>query len=147
MEERVYGVENFSKLYKAFAELHHEVALELNVSDSVLTILYTLARIGTGCRQRDISEWSSMSKQTINSSIRKLEKEEILYLGESRGRDKSVELTEKGRRYLRKNILPILKMEERAFALLKEEEQKTLITLAEKYLENLRHEVNGLKEE
>ena len=75
--------------------LYHQAALKLGVSDSVLFILYMIFIRGERCFLYDIYKLSGISKQTINSAIRKLEIEEIVYLEKHNGKSKIVCLTEK----------------------------------------------------
>ena len=58
--------------------LYHEAALKMCVSDSVMNILYVICEKGNKCCQSEISKLTGISRQTINSAIRKL-KRTILY--------------------------------------------------------------------
>ena len=60
--------------------LYHEAAVKMGVSDSVQNILYVICEKGTQCLQSEISKLTGISRQTINSAIRSLEKEDIIYL-------------------------------------------------------------------
>ena len=64
----------FNYLYKQMDDLYHDIAVHAGLSDSAFTILYGLLDIGDGCLQKDISSQYSISRQTINSSIKNLEK-------------------------------------------------------------------------
>ena len=68
----------FNRIYQSFVGIYHDIALELGLSDSGFVILYTICETGDGCLQKDLSTMLSMSKQTINSSIRRLEKDDFL---------------------------------------------------------------------
>ena len=57
----------------------------MGVSDRVQNILYVICEKGTQCLQSEISKLTGISRQTINSAIRKLEKEDIIYLEQGRG--------------------------------------------------------------
>ena len=80
--------------------LYHQAALKLGVSDSALFVLYMIYDKGDNCLLYDICKESGISKQTINSALRKLESDGVLYLEQDKGRAKRVRLTEKGRRYV-----------------------------------------------
>ena len=60
--------------------LYHEAAVKMGMSDSIQNILYVVCEKGDVCQQSDISKLTGISRQTINSAIRKLEKENIVYL-------------------------------------------------------------------
>ena len=73
--------------------LYHEAALKFGVSDSVLNTLYVLCEKGNQCLQSDVFRLTGMSRQTINTAIRKLEKAEMVYLEQGTGRNTIVYLT------------------------------------------------------
>ena len=54
--------------------VYHEIAWKLGLSDSVFEILYTICNYGDSCMLKDIGRNCGLSKQTINSALRKLEK-------------------------------------------------------------------------
>ena len=53
--------------------VYHEMSLRLGLSDSAMIVLYTLCDSGGPCPLRDICRRSGLSKQTVNSALRKLE--------------------------------------------------------------------------
>ena len=71
---------NFNRIDKEFNDIYHEVALKMGISDSAFSIFYILHDLGDGCLQKDICYEAFANKQTVNSSIRKLEREGYLYL-------------------------------------------------------------------
>lgn len=70
---------NFNRIDKEFNDIYHEVALKMGISDSAFSIFYILHDLGDGCLQKDICYEAFANKQTVNSSIRKLEREGYLY--------------------------------------------------------------------
>ena len=54
-------------------EFYHTLAQALGLSDSALWVLRCLVERGDGCTQKDICRQVSISKQTVHSSVRKLE--------------------------------------------------------------------------
>ena len=91
--------------------LYHEVAVKMGLSDSVQNILYVLCEKGGQCLQSEISKLTGISRQTINSAIRKLEKEEIVYLEQGKGRNTILCLTEKGKKFSAEKIMPLHEIE------------------------------------
>lgn len=134
------GVEKFNSLYKELDDMYHEIALQIGVSDCVLTILHTICRMGGGCKQRDVCERSYVSKTTVNSAIRKLEQMGYLYLERGKGHDKHIYLTEEGKAFSAEYVCPLIRTEDRAFASLEQEEQQKLIELVQKYVVNFREQ-------
>ena len=86
----------FNHLLQETDAVYHEMAQHWGLSDSVMGVLYTLCDAGGRCRLRDIYYWSGMTKQTVNSALRRMEGDGLIYL-ESAGRGKDVCLTPEGR--------------------------------------------------
>ena len=124
----------YSRLFKEMDDLYHELARRAGLSDSAFDILYTLCMKGDGCLQKDICEFSYISKQTINSSVRRLEQEGLIRLSSGKGRDTHIFLTDTGRAMVREKILPVAQMEERAFAQLHPRQQQELLSLTREYV-------------
>lgn len=118
--------------------LYHEVAVKAGVSDSVLNILYVLCEKEYRCLQSDIFRLTGMSRQTINSAIRKLEKDGIVYMEQGTGRNTIVCLTDKGKQYTDKNILPLLDIENRIWNEWTTEEQQQYLTLTKRYCDSFK---------
>lgn len=73
-------VNQINCLNEEIDSLYHQAALKLEVSDCVLFVLYMLHTNDGKCLLYDIYKLSGISKQTVNSAIRKLENEETVYL-------------------------------------------------------------------
>ena len=67
----------FNRIDKELDDVYHEVALRMNISDSAFTIFYIIHELGDGCLQKDICREAFANKQTVHSSIQKLEREGI----------------------------------------------------------------------
>lgn len=124
--------------------LYHQAARKLGVSDSVLCILYMIHEKGDGCLLRDICSESSISKQTINSALRNLEKEEILYLEQDNGKNKRIRLTEKGKRYTAHTAVRLFEAEASALADWSEEDLSAYLYLMKKYNDCFRLQVENM---
>lgn len=68
--------------------LYHQASLKIGVADSSMCVLYAIYNHGESCLLSDIYKMSGISKQTVNSAVRKLEREEILYLEQYKGKAK-----------------------------------------------------------
>ncbi len=132
--------DTFNSLFKELDDLYHEIALKLGISDSAFTILYVLCKQGNGCLQRDICQQSYCSKQTINSSIRRLVQEGYLYLTPGQGRDKHIHLTDAGTVFIDTKIRPIIEMEDLAFSSFSSRERKEFLRLLKKFVDTFRDE-------
>lgn len=125
--------------------LYHNAARKLGVSDSILCIMYMIYEKGDGCLLYEICSESGISKQTINSAIRKLEQEEILYLEQDKGKKKRVYLTEKGKDYMFKTAGRLCQAEFDAFEDWTEEESGLYLQLMQKYIDSLRVQIEKIE--
>lgn len=125
--------------------VYHTAAFHLNVSDSVLWIMYVMFDKGDGCYLHDVCTSSGLSKQTINSAIRKLENDDILYLVQDKGKHKKVFLTDKGKEYLQVTAVKLFKAECAALSDWSEEEFNTYLRLSKKHLASLKEQIKTLE--
>lgn len=118
--------------------LYHEVAVKMGVSDSVQNILYVLCEKEGRCLQSEISKLTGISRQTINSAIRKLERDEIVYLEQGKGRNTILCLTEKGKNFALEKIYPLFEIENKIWNEWTPEEQQQYLALTKKYRDGLK---------
>lgn len=134
----------FNRLYKEESDIYREISLKMGTPNSAISILYDLSLLGGGCTQKDICESSFLSKQTVNSAIKKLLADGHIYLEKGRGRSTHIYLTESGDKLVDEKIRPVMEMEARAFSALGED-SILLNKLMGAYLANLRGEVQKLQ--
>ncbi len=125
---------NYNYLCSEIDACYHEAALKLGLSDSALLVLYAICSNGDSCPVSDISRLSGTRRQTINSALRKLEAEGLVYLEGLQGRRKRVCLTEQGRRFAGGTALRVLEIEEEIFASWPQEDREKYIELTRRYL-------------
>lgn len=77
----------------------HQATLKMGMSDSVMFMMYIVYQGKGRCLLHDIRKNTGISKQTLNSALRKPEKDGIIYLEQSGGKTKTVCFTVKGRDY------------------------------------------------
>lgn len=131
----------FNFLYKELDDLYHEAALAAGISDSAFTIFYAIAALGDGCLQKDIADKFCISRQTINSSVKKLERENYLVLKHGKKRDMHLFLTPKGQQFTEQRIAPIIEAENTAFCAMTPEDTREFLRLSRKYITLFREEV------
>lgn len=124
--------------------LYHEAALKFGVSDSVLNTLYVLCEKGNQCLQSDVFRLTGMSRQTINTAIRKLEKDEIVYLKQGTGRNTIICLTERGKEFCKKIIIPLFEIEDKIWNEWTDEERKQYLAFEQKYCDALKKYVKEI---
>lgn len=124
--------------------LYHHASLKLGLTDSASIVLYTIYDNGENCLLSDIYKQSGISKQTVNSAIRNLEKKHVIYLEQHSGRAKKVVLTDAGKEYVKKTTARLFDAEDAAFATWTEEEINAHIGFMEKYIHSFRYQVEKL---
>lgn len=125
--------------------LYHQAARKLGVPDSILCVLYMIYEKGDQCLLHEICTESGISKQTINSALRKLESGEILYLKQEKGKNKRVCLTEKGKLYVQQTAARLYEAEGNAFGEWTTEEMETYLRLMQKYIDSLQVQLEKMK--
>lgn len=137
-------MKRFNYLTAEIDAAYHEAALKLGLSDSAMQILYTICNNGEECLLNDIIHLSGISKQTVNSALRKLENEDVVYLEAFSGRKKKVCLTEKGKALVKNTVLQIIEIENEIFDSWTETERKIYIELTQKYLFSFKEKIKEL---
>lgn len=135
-----------NKLFKSYNSLYHKLALHCELSDSALDILYAIQWYEEPCTPSDIVDFCCCSKQTIHSSLKKMEKDGLLEINISPQNKKNriVTLTEKGKMLATKTVTPIINAEINAFASLSPEERNALIAIQTKQLKAFQNETDRL---
>ena len=132
-------LKRYNFLFGETGAAYHEMYLKLGMSDSAISILYAVLENGESRPLQEICRCTGLSKQTINSAIRKLETDGILYLEISGPRNKTVCLTEKGKILAEKTAGKVIAAENEIFASWPQED-------VEKYLELTEADLIALKE-
>lgn len=141
------SLKRLNHLQSEMGVAYHEMSLVFGQSDSVMQILYTICdNGGENCLLRDICYLTGLPKQTINSALRKLESEQVVYLEPVDGKNKRVCLTEKGMQLAAQTAGKVIEAENRIFAEWGLEAAEQFLTLNERYLECLQRELQRLKD-
>lgn len=101
-------------------------------------ILYALCELGSPASLRAVCESTGLSKQTVNSALRKLEADGILYLEPSGARSKRVCLTEAGLRVADATAGRLIRLENSIFDEWPAEDVQQYLGLMERYLQAFR---------
>ena len=134
----------FNCMYHEVDSLYHEVTLKSGLSDGSFLILYSIVELGDGCLQIDIVNRYFISKQTVSSSVRTLEKNGYLYLKHGKKRDMHLYLTEQGRDFAAKHILPLMEAENGVFASMSQEDSRELLRLTRVYTHIIREKIGQI---
>lgn len=122
----------------------HRAAFKLGMNDSEMSIFYVIARCGEGCNQSELYKRTGHRRSTINSAIRKMEREELLYLEPGDGRNTRVFLTEKGRRRSQETVGRLLRIEEGIADTWPESERRQFVDLNTRFFTQLSEEIEKL---
>ncbi len=114
--------------------LYQTLLIAKGVSDGEFVVMIALLSLGEGCLQKQIAETSYMSKKTINSTIKKLEKEGYIKLKAGKYPNMHIYLTPKGIEHIKENIIPIIEVEEHVLDSMSEEEFEHLMLSSSKYI-------------
>lgn len=123
---------------------YHEAAIRFGLSDSCMIVLYTICDAGEPCPLRDICRYAGVSKQTINSALRRLEADGMIYLENTDGKNKAVYLTDEGRKLAERTAAKIIAMENDIFSSWTSEDVAQYLSLTERYLQDFRERLQHL---
>lgn len=124
--------------------LYHQAAFRLGLSDSEMFVLYLLHENGGECALSRMHRETSISKQTLNSAIRKLERGGIIFLAQSGGRTKTVYLTESGAEFVDRTVARLFSAELSAFNGWAEDEIEQYLYLMEKFNNDFRAQIEKM---
>ena len=138
------GLITFNRIYKELDDVYRDMANKLGLSESAFDILYGICEMGDGCLQRDICRTSCLPKQTVNSSIHKMEEQGYLLRVQGKGRSMHIHLTESGRKLMEEKIYPVIQCENEVMNSFSEEERKQFLELSERHVSLLKDQVTKL---
>lgn len=139
-----WSMKRYNYLSSEIEAAYHEAALKLGLSDSAMLILYAICDHGEDCMLGEIRRQSGISKQTVNSALRKLEEEGVIFLSAAGGKTKRVCLTQEGKALAKDTVCKIIEIENRIFDGWSEEERTVYLELTQRYLIEFRKEIKGI---
>lgn len=126
--------------------IYHELSLRMGLSDSAMQILYTICDCGGDrCPLQTICRYTSLSKQTVNSALRRLEAQGVLYLQQAGGKAKTVCLTEAGKQLAQRTALRLIAMENQVLGAWPREDVQQYLALTERFLTALREKAKSIE--
>ena len=138
-------VRRINLLHSEIGNVFHEMSMQLGLSDSVSSILYTICNFGDSCLLGEIVSMTGIPKQTVNSALRKMEGEGILRVETADQRRKRVVLTENGKVLARRTVGRMIRMENEIFTSWQEEELALYVALTRRYLDQLKGKAKELR--
>lgn len=136
-------LEQIDALYRNYNLLYQRLASHLGLSYNKMLILYTLNQKQI-CTQKFISDSLFLPKQTVNSVVQSLLKDDLVYLEVSKENKKikNIYLTEKGKELAKETVDLLLESEISAAENLSDQEIDLLVKLTEKHLYFIEKEIN-----
>lgn len=128
-----------NEIMKESDDLYRNLARKFKISDCMMWILYILREDDRVVTQSDICNMMYMPKQTVNSSLKKMEAEgyiELLNVNDKRS--KQVCLTEKGINLANNTVDIVISKENNALSKMDGKEQELLINLFRKFKDLLK---------
>lgn len=123
--------------------LYHDISMRLGLSDSEAMVMYMLYDTKEPLTQSDIVKATGLSKQTLNSSIRKLEREGIVCLEKIDEKSKNIVMTDKGKKVIEQKIRPLCEIEDRVLSMWTESDRQKYLELIERFKEQFEKEVKA----
>lgn len=146
MEQKVLDIfwKTNDRIYNETNLLYHRLARSCGLSDCAFWLLYTLRTEEAPLTQTQLCELLSLSKQTVNSALKKLVGQGYLRLEAADGnlKNKQVLITEAGDAFLSRTVDQVFGVENAAAAHLTAEERTALLALGCKLLNALQAETD-----
>lgn len=137
-------LKRFNYIITEMNALYHRAALRLGLSDSAMSILYSLCDSGGGRPLSEICSFSGLSKQTVGTSLHKLEADGYVRVSGAGGRTKTVTLTERGEKLAEKTTMLVMKAENEIFDSWSREELEGYIQLTQRFTDSFAEKIEQL---
>lgn len=132
-----------NKYFNELNGLYHDMSMKLGLTDSESMVMYMLYDTEDALTQSDIVKATGLSKQTLHSAIRKLEKEGIITLEKLNEKSKKIMITDGGQRVLEQKMKQLVDMEDRVLDSWTEEDRLKYLELTERFKEQFAKEVKA----
>lgn len=141
-------LKTFNQIYKEMDIVYHNYAKSCGLSDMAYWILYSMPEENGLFTQRAFCKDWSFAPQTVNSALKDLEKKDIICL-KSVPEDKKkkwIQLTENGKNFMERVILPLIQTECESFEALSPEECDAMLSTTRKYVSVLKEKINTFEQ-
>lgn len=137
-------IQELNQLLKKMDNIYNKLAKSSRISDTAFWIIYTIKNEEEAYKQKDLCNMWFYSKQTINSSLKKLEEQDIIQLISVPGnkKDKKVILTEYGKQIAKELIEPVNEIEKKSLKKIKK--RREFLNLFKNYIETMEEETQKI---
>lgn len=139
--EQNTALQEFDRINNSINEFYHEINLRQGLSDSAFDVLQAILILGDGCTQTDIYKCCVLNKQTVNSAVKKLNKDGYVDFTKGSGREIRIHFTPYGESMVKEKVLPITQAESEVFQEMTDEERQEIIRLMDNYLKSFRKKI------
>lgn len=136
-------VKQLNSMLSELDNLYQTLLACSSLSDSEYIVLFSILSLGEGCLQKDIAENGFVNKKTINSTIKKLQKEGLIKLKAGKYPNMHIYLTEQGKDFVKSSVIPVIEVENTVLNKMPAEAFQTLVNGYSKYIDNFREHVNN----
>ncbi len=135
-------LQEYYSIWKQTDAIYKKLARRSKLSESGYWVLYAIYEMSNHCTQKDICDQWSMSKQTVNSALKEIEKNGFIILKESENdrRSKIIEITQSGYNFSCEFIETVFQAEEQTWKRMTKEERAGMLQYSKKYLDLFKEE-------
>ena len=135
----------YNSIIKENDDIYRALSKSFGLPDCTFWILYSLRESGQEMTQSDLCSILYMPKQTIHSSLKKLEQDGcVLFLAGNNKKTRYIRLTPKGLDLCARTVDKVLLAEESAFSSMSDEEQQLFLSLFQKSTGLLKNQMEEL---
>ena len=133
-----------NNIYKKNCAVYYKLASYYGLTETMFDILYFVRENEDCTTQAQICNNLYLRKQTVNTALKKLEKEDYIYLEKNAGnrKNKTIHFTEKGNELVKNTVDHVFEVERRAFERLSEEEKNGVLYYGLKHVNVLAEETD-----
>ena len=141
------NLQMFNQVCKETNVIYHDYAAKNGISDTAFWIMYSVYYYGEGITQKNICEEWFYSAQTVNSSLKTMEKNGLIILEPSKDnkKEKQIHFTKEGLLLAEKIIKPVIEAEKQSFEQLDNMEIEAMFELTYKHMKKLESLIESIK--
>ncbi|MFT3983505.1 MAG: MarR family transcriptional regulator [Lachnospiraceae bacterium] len=134
----------YNQLTKELDDLYQHYIQKSGLSEAAFWVIYCIQEREAPYTQAEFCEIWSYRRQTVNSALKNLVKNELieLVLPPNNRKSKQIFLTEKGKVFVKELICPLSEAEKNTFVAFGDERGDEFLQLTRKYIDLFRLELN-----
>ncbi len=138
-----YKLKQLNAMLSELDNIYQSLLKANNVSESEFIVMFSINELGEGCSQKDIAACSYISKKTVNSTVKKFEKDGYITLKAAKYPNIQIFLTDKGRKFMEESIMPIIQVENKVLENMTDNEFEFLTTYYRIYIKGFKNSVDN----